>query len=95
VCFDVSFERIRTLAEDGGLPEAHRRTGCGGRCGLCLPYIQLMLTTGETVFPVMWAEDFARLGIKAGRIHQIQHAFAIHRHATRPAVVGQRGVNIG
>jgi len=74
LCFDVSFERLKLIAEStgGGLLEAHRQTGCGARCGLCLPYIQVMLKTGRTLLPVMWADDFRAHGVNPGRIQQIQ-----------------------
>lgn len=76
LCFDVSFERLKSIADKtgGGLLEAHRQTGCGARCGLCLPYIQVMLKTGQADLPVMWAEEFRRYGVNPGRIQQIQNA---------------------
>lgn len=74
LCFEVEFSKIKSIAEStgGGLLEAHRRTGCGARCGLCLPYIQVMLKTGQTDLPVMWAEEFRRHGVNPGRVQQIQ-----------------------
>jgi bacterioferritin-associated ferredoxin len=88
LCFDVSFERLKTIADrtGGGLLEAHRQTGCGARCGLCLPYIQVMLKTGQTDLPVMWAEEFRRYGVNPGRIQQVQNALSGGRFpARRPA----------
>jgi bacterioferritin-associated ferredoxin len=78
VCFDVSFERIREAAgnHERGILEAHRKTGCGGRCGLCLPYIKLMLKTGQTTLPVMWSEEFNKHGIQPGRVKAIERAIA-------------------
>ena len=78
ICFDVSFERIQKAADNSerGLLEAHRKTGCGGRCGLCLPYIKLMLMTGRTTLPVMWTEQFTKLGINPGRVRSIERAIA-------------------
>jgi len=32
-------------------------TGCGGQCGLCLPYLRRMLHTGETVFHELLTDD--------------------------------------
>jgi NAD(P)H-nitrite reductase large subunit len=32
------------------MTEIARRYGCGSCCGLCRPYIERMLETGETVF---------------------------------------------
>lgn len=78
VCLGVSFERIREAAggDDSGLLEAHRVTGCGGRCGLCIPYIKLMLMTGHTALPVMWSEEFSKRGISPGRVKSIERAIA-------------------
>ncbi len=78
ICFSVSFDRIREAAghHERGLLEAHRKTGCGGRCGLCLPYIKLMLMTGRTSLPVMWSEEFDKHGINPGRIRAIERAIA-------------------
>lgn len=89
VCMGVDFDAIVRIAGEtgGGLSEAYRQTGCGARCGLCLPYIQLAIRTGKTSFPVMWAEDFEKAGVGPGRIshvqHQIQAACLTGRHAGR------------
>ncbi len=74
ICFGVSFERLLAIAEHegGGLLAAHRQTGCGARCGLCLPYIQLVLQSRETRLPVMWSEDFERRGINPGRLARLE-----------------------
>jgi hypothetical protein len=56
VCFDMTFERM--LAEKcGSVEEAGRRWGCGTKCGLCRPYIQLTMETGETRHPVLDVEE--------------------------------------
>lgn len=74
ICFDRGFDEIRDIAEatGGGLLEAHKQTGCGARCGLCLPYIQFMLRCGESDLPIMWSADFEREGINPGRIAKIE-----------------------
>lgn len=33
--------------------EIAAHTGCGGGCGMCQPYLERMLETGETVFSVI------------------------------------------
>jgi len=58
VCIDRCVCRQLTFAEL--LPVARRRswdlatlgleTGCGEQCGLCRPYLTVMLATGTTVF---------------------------------------------
>ncbi|MEM1183775.1 MAG: hypothetical protein AAGI53_02125 [Planctomycetota bacterium] len=74
ICFDRTFEELLQIAVStgGGLLEAHKQTGCGARCGLCLPYIQLMLREGSTDLPVLWSEDFRREGINPGRIAKLE-----------------------
>ncbi|MEL6739718.1 MAG: hypothetical protein AAFP26_03580 [Planctomycetota bacterium] len=36
-------------------------TNCGGSCGLCDPYIKLMLRTGETEIPLLTPAEWDRL----------------------------------
>lgn len=52
VCFDVRFSELkRKLGEQpANLEQIGRRFGCGSCCGICRPYIERMLETGETVF---------------------------------------------
>lgn len=57
VCYDIRFaemkeyaERERTRSHPLGVDDFARRLGCGSSCGLCRPYIERMLETGETVF---------------------------------------------
>jgi hypothetical protein len=48
----MTFERLRSLAEQGGLDfDALRaKTRCCTACRMCEPYIRRMLLTGETTF---------------------------------------------
>jgi len=52
ICRRLSFEQLLPLARAGrwNLETAMRETGCGDQCGLCRPYLQRMLETGETAF---------------------------------------------
>ncbi len=54
VCFDVSFRRLKQLADErnADFDELQRTFGCGRGCGMCVPYIREMLRTGETVLPL-------------------------------------------
>lgn len=63
VCHDVSFTFLKELSRREGLDFAglRRRTGCGSGCGLCEPYIRLMLSTGGVAVPVLSAEEVARI----------------------------------
>lgn len=59
LCRGVAFAELLPVARAGGwdLAELIRRTGCGGGCGLCRPYLRRMLETGETVFrELLWEE---------------------------------------
>ncbi len=56
LCFKHTFGHLKRLAEEQGLTNVQqitKRTGCGSGCGLCLPYLDLMLQTGETAFAVL------------------------------------------
>ena len=50
VCGDVSFEALLDLGV-ATLEDAAQH-GCGVNCGLCRPYLQAMIETGETAFAV-------------------------------------------
>ncbi len=53
ICARRSFADVLLLAQRSGwgtLDEVERATGCGARCGLCRPYLQATLDTGQTRF---------------------------------------------
>jgi bacterioferritin-associated ferredoxin len=52
VCYDRTFAELKDAADADalGLDELSRRFGCGSCCGVCRPYLERMLETGETVF---------------------------------------------
>ena len=54
VCFDVTLETMRDYARahESTFEDLRSRFGCGRGCGLCVPYVQLMLETGRTRFPL-------------------------------------------
>lgn len=54
VCQRVTFEALLRMAREHGwnLEQLVAETGAGDQCGLCLPYIEKMLETGETRFKV-------------------------------------------
>lgn len=61
VCHDVTFAELKALTPEVGadLDALATRTGCGTGCGTCIPYIQLMLRTGRTEFPVLTGAQLA------------------------------------
>jgi len=73
-CVDITFDTIKQAAagsEDDAILAAHKATGCGGDCGLCLPYIRLMLQTGRTKFPPMTLQEFSDAGVNPSRTRAI------------------------
>jgi bacterioferritin-associated ferredoxin len=53
ICHNKTFAEVKRLADVGGwatMEEIAAKTGCGSGCGLCRPYLQRMLETGETAF---------------------------------------------
>ena len=52
VCFNVSFAQLKEFAQAHacGLEGLRERFGCGRGCALCVPYIERMLRTGQTMF---------------------------------------------
>ena len=74
VCYRLKFEQLLAMARQtgAGLVELHQATGCGGRCGLCIPYIRYMLIHEQAEIPVMWTEDFRALGIRCTTIDRLE-----------------------
>ena len=73
-CVNITFDTIKQAAagsEDDAILAAHKATRCAGDCGLCLPYIRLMLQTGRTKFPVMTLQEFSKAGINPQRTRTI------------------------
>jgi bacterioferritin-associated ferredoxin len=52
ICFDKTFADLK-VAGVKSVQEAAERFGCSTKCGLCKPYIQKMLETGETEFAIL------------------------------------------
>ncbi|MFI4892163.1 MAG: hypothetical protein ACIAS6_03875 [Phycisphaerales bacterium JB060] len=55
VCFDQPFEKLLKLAREEGLTQEQlsERTGCCTGCGMCKPYVRVVLSTGRTSIPLM------------------------------------------
>lgn len=55
ICHDRSFDELKQLAasESLTLEQLKNRTGCCTGCGMCEPYVRLMLATGRTAFAVL------------------------------------------
>lgn len=63
ICHKVRFATLLELSQRVGrdLDALSKETQCGTGCGMCVPYIQLMLATGRTSLPVMRPEDIKRI----------------------------------
>lgn len=62
-CHQVTFAKLKELAARTGpdLDALSKATGCGTGCGLCIPYIRVMLKTGQTDLPVLSPADVQRV----------------------------------
>ena len=68
VCLSISFEDLKRLAERDRLSfdQLRARTRCCTGCGLCEPYVRLMLKTGRTAFEVMSPREVDAIMREAG-----------------------------
>ena len=53
-CFDVLFVDIK---DEDSIDDVKKKYSCGEKCGLCLPYIEVTLETGETSFDRIITKD--------------------------------------
>lgn len=56
LCYNTTFQALKERMELEGwttVEEISRETGCGTGCGMCRPYLALLLATGETEFEVL------------------------------------------
>ena len=85
VCFDMSFRELREMAEaEGcGIGGLHKKTGIGARCGLCIPYIRLMLLTGKTELPVLWSDEFAERGVPPDPMRRMERYLGVDGHGKK------------
>ena len=70
VCHKVTFAELAAIAarEGCGLEGLAERTGCTTGCGMCRPYVELMLRTGDTAFAPLPPSKPARSGGDEGQI---------------------------
>lgn len=56
LCYPHTFAELKKLAEQNhwqSVADITAAVGCGSGCGLCRPYLALMLETGETAFDIL------------------------------------------
>lgn len=53
VCFGITFQKLKDIAKEKNcksVDELKQHVVFSDKCKLCLPYVEAMLKTGETVF---------------------------------------------
>jgi len=56
LCYPHSFAELKNLAAQNHwqtVADITAAVGCGSGCGLCRPYLALMLETGDTAFDIL------------------------------------------
>lgn len=67
VCFDVSFSQIAALAAKGwSFDQISVQTGCCRGCGMCEPYVRLVISTGLTNVPLLSPQQAKKIMEEAG-----------------------------
>jgi NAD(P)H-nitrite reductase large subunit len=63
VCKAVPFERLMRLVESGltSVEALSAETGCCTGCGMCEPYVRLVISTGRTSFAVLAPHEAERV----------------------------------
>ncbi len=63
ICHDVPFEDLLAMVPEVGasFEALSARTRCGTGCGMCRPYILVMLKTGRTRLPVLTPAQVQRI----------------------------------
>ncbi len=53
ICHSRTFDEVKAYAEEHGLTsvnELENHNFCSNSCGLCVPYVKVLLKTGQTEF---------------------------------------------
>ncbi|MBS0197183.1 MAG: (2Fe-2S)-binding protein [Planctomycetes bacterium] len=63
VCHNLTFSYLKQVADanSANLSMLMQLTDCCSNCGMCTPYVILMLQTGATVFPALSASKVQAL----------------------------------
>lgn len=72
VCFDQPFEKLLKMAREEGLTQDQlcERTGCCTGCGMCKPYVRVVLSTGRTSIPLMNGKALKAIAEQAEAEHR-------------------------
>lgn len=68
VCHDISFEELKEMARElkYSFDELSKKTNCCTSCGMCEPYVRLMLRTGQTRFDPLPPHEAEHVLAEAG-----------------------------
>ncbi len=62
VCHDVTLAQLKAMSVKGTtIQELSEKTGCCTGCGMCKPYVALMLRTGRTDFAPLPPHEAERI----------------------------------
>ena len=69
VCHAVPFTEIKRLIDTGltTVDQLAERTACTTGCGMCEPYVRLVIATGHTAFPALAMETIEQILDEAER----------------------------
>lgn len=66
VCHGVTFASLKAMSNTGTtVEELSQKTRCCTGCGMCRPYVVLMLRTGRTAFAPLPPHEAERIGAQA------------------------------
>lgn len=66
VCHNITLAELKALSKPGTtVADLSAKTGCCTGCGMCKPYVILMLRTGRTHFPVLAPHEAERLSAQS------------------------------
>ncbi|MBL8088628.1 MAG: hypothetical protein JNM85_11235 [Chthonomonas sp.] len=57
LCAGISFKALKAEKIES-VDDARERFGCAQGCGMCEVYIEMMLESGKTEFPILRAHQF-------------------------------------
>lgn len=73
ICCDKTFKHLLELGEknSASVNEVCKSTGCGGRCGMCLPYIYKVFMTKNPRVPLMSELEAQKILAEANMVHGV------------------------
>ena len=91
VCFEHSLTQLREMCDDrlDRVAQVCKKTGCGSKCGLCVPYLKAAIRCKADELEVMSSDEFRSMGIFPGKIARVEGQIDIkkRRALNEPAAV--------